>query len=70
MSLLSISVKQWRNKVMWKALIKLVEKWACCHEWKLHRKVSTYEADEDKRPVKVVETLICTKCGKIKKVRL
>ena len=21
---------------MWKTLIKLVEKWACCHEWESH----------------------------------
>lgn len=55
---------------MWKALVKLVEKWACCHEWKTYHKTYTYENDYDKRPWKVEHTLICQKCGKIKKIKV
>lgn len=53
---------------MWKALIKLVEKWACCHEWENYHITKTYENDSDKKPWKVEHTLICQKCGKIKKI--
>lgn len=55
---------------MWKVLIKLVEKLACCHEWKTHRRMSSYGGVYDKLPIKVEETLICQKCGKIKKIKL
>lgn len=55
---------------MWKALIKLVEKWACCHEWTINKITRTYENFYDKRPSKIEETLICKKCGKIKKIKL
>ena len=55
---------------MWKALIKLVEKWACCHEWKTHRTMRSYDEVWDKLSTKVEETLICQKCGKIKKIKL
>ena len=55
---------------MWKALIKLVEKWSCCHEWELHRRMSTYDEFSGDKPCRVEETLICKKCGKIKKIRL
>lgn len=55
---------------MWKALIKLVEKWACCHKWEKHYIMNTYSDDYSKMPYKTVETLICQKCGKIKKIRL
>lgn len=55
---------------MWQALIKLVEKCACCHKWELHRRMSTYDDYSGNRPSKVEETLICQKCGKIKKIKL
>ena len=55
---------------MWRALIKLVEKWACCHKWETHQTSKTYENYYDKRPSKIEETLICSKCGKIKKIKL
>lgn len=55
---------------MWQALIKLVEKWACCHKWETHRRMSSYDEEYDKLPTKVEETLICQKCGKIKKIKL
>lgn len=55
---------------MWQALIKLIEKWACSHEWKTHRRMSSYEHSDDKLPTKVEETLICQKCGKITQITL
>lgn len=55
---------------MWKALIKLVEKWACCHKWETHKRMRSYDDEHDKLPSKVEETLICQKCGKIKKITL
>lgn len=55
---------------MWQALIKLVEKWACCHEWETPGRMRSYDKDYDKLPAKVEETLICQKCGKIKKITL
>ena len=35
---------------MWRALIKLVEKWACCHKWETHQTSKTYENYYDKVP--------------------
>lgn len=55
---------------MWKALIKLVEKWACCHRWETHFKTKVYEKSSDTKPYEIEETLICSKCGKIKKIKL
>lgn len=61
---------------MWKALIKLVEKWACGHEWKqFGDRVKTYgfnyiEGGISKQPTKIEQTLICNKCGKIKRIEL
>lgn len=55
---------------MWQVLVKLLEKWACCHEWKIHRRMSSYEHSNDKLPTKVEETLICQKCGKITRITL
>ena len=55
---------------MWKALIKLVEKWACRHCWETHHTVEVYEYSYDKMPYKTKRTLICSKCGKIKKIIL
>lgn len=55
---------------MWQALIKLVEKWACRHCWKIHHTVDVYVSSFDKMPYKTKRTLICSKCGKIKKITL
>ena len=53
---------------MWKALIKLVEKWACCHKWETYRSSKTYSISST--PYKIEYTLICQKCGKIKKIEI
>lgn len=55
---------------MWPALIKLVEKWACCHRWESHFKTNVYEKPFSTRPCELKETLICSKCGKIKQIKL
>lgn len=55
---------------MWQALIKLIEKCACCHNWETHFQTSVYEKSYNKRPWEIQETLICQKCGKIKKIKL
>lgn len=55
---------------MWKALIKLVEKWACCHRWESWQKTNVFEFPNSSRPCEIKETLICSKCGKIKKIIL
>lgn len=47
---------------MWKALIKLVEKWACMHDMKLITEL--YENWHTR------QVYVCTKCGKIKKIKL
>lgn len=57
---------------MWKALIKLVEKWACCHNWEVvdsksyeHLHTLAVEQNEYRNIL-----LKCTKCGKLKTKRL
>ena len=46
------------------------KKLCCCHQWKHYKQVRTFEDDNDKLPIKITETFICTKCGKIKKITL
>lgn len=55
---------------MWKALIKLVEKWACGHKWKEFRETSIagYNHKEGDLPERIDITMICKECGKIKKI--
>ena len=57
-----------------KTLIKqLFVKWTCSHDWKVHHDVELYYS-EDTRPNRLPyghrQTLICKKCGKIKKINL
>lgn len=47
---------------MWQALIKLVEKWACMHDMKLVTDVYENGCTQ--------QIYVCSKCGKIKKVKL
>lgn len=57
---------------MWKALIKLVEKWACRHEWEIvdskdYEHIHTFFVEQDEyRNI----LLKCTKCGKLKTKQL
>lgn len=55
---------------MWKAIIKLVEKWGCRHEWDSHKTMQRFKKEGDSIPYKVDETLFCKNCGKIKKISL
>lgn len=50
---------------MWKALIKLVEKWAyrCEHDWEKITETQTYHTDEDKFPHTRKYVYRCKKCG-------
>ena len=55
-------------------LIKqLFAKWACMHDWKLHYAAELYHSD-DTRPGRLPygerQTLICKKCGKIKRIKI
>lgn len=47
---------------MWQALIKLVEKLTCCHNWEVVYTTSYTHCNK--------HLLRCVKCGKIKKVTL
>lgn len=49
---------------MWKALVKLVEKWAytCEHDWELIDKTSLYHCPDDKLPYGRKFTYMCKKC--------
>jgi len=58
---------------MWKALIRLVEKWACRHKWDKFREIGSWdsgEKDQGKDPHTVEVTMICKECSKIKKIKL
>lgn len=56
---------------MKQALINLINKWACSHEWNMHRRSSSYEYNDSTRlPVEIIETLVCEKCGKIKQIKV
>ena len=55
---------------MKEVLIKLLEKWACSHDWDQYHRTNVYEDDNTETPYKIKETLICKKCGKIKKIEL
>lgn len=49
---------------------KWLEKWLCSHQWKSHNKTKIFSDYRGDIPVKVRETLICDKCGKIKQISL
>lgn len=58
---------------MKQAFKALLEKWACMHQWKVHNSATIYghlDDPENDLPIRRKETLICEKCGKIKKITL
>ena len=55
---------------MYKLLLKILEKLACKHKWLLHQKNNIFEDSSDKYPTIIKDTLICSECGKIKKITL
>lgn len=52
--------------VMWKALIQIIEKWGCHHEWTLWKDVSVESYDGSTWHI---FHFYCKKCGKFKKVK-
>lgn len=51
--------------IMWQALIKLVEKLACCHEWELWREQQVESFGDHY----AIFHFVCKKCGKFKRVK-
>jgi Fe2+ or Zn2+ uptake regulation protein len=49
---------------------QILAKWGCMHQWKIHDEVNIFHSDKENRPYKVRQILMCTKCGKIKKIEL
>lgn len=49
---------------------QLFEKWACKHTWAIHNKTDIWSSPKGLYPIQARQTLICTKCGKIKKIVL
>lgn len=54
---------------MWKALIKLVNKWACSHKWKEIYSSEEYAGPSSKNPHTIQKTLACERCGKITRIK-
>ena len=67
----SLMIIEERN-IMYKLILQILEKWACKHKWETfaeHKAVNTKESDEDYIKLYSSYTLICTECGKIKKIK-
>ena len=60
-------------KRLFDVLIRILEKWSCHHEWSVYHQTEIYSqfanVDTDV-PMKRRHTLICKKCGKIKKINV
>ena len=48
----------------------LLTKISCHHDWRVDREVEIYKFSYSKSPYKITQTLICNKCGKIKRIKL
>ncbi len=58
---------------MKKEIEKLLEKWACGHQWKFYAEMDLFVKGDNRAipiPIQIRHTLICKKCGKIKKIVL
>lgn len=49
---------------------QLLDKWSCLHDWKEFERCKTYTTYYRDIPSSIGVTLICNKCGKIKKIKL
>ena len=47
-----------------------LDKISCHHQWEVHEQVNRFQFDESTMPVEVRQTLICKRCGKIKKITI
>ena len=54
---------------MWNIIKQWLAKKACCHDWKVHETVNVYDSQFE-YPICTRQTLICKKCGKIKRIKL
>lgn len=56
---------------MKQALINLINKWACNHLWNVHYEIAVWDKEASlEMPIETKQTLICEKCGKIKRIIL
>lgn len=53
-------------------ITQILDKWSCKHQWKVHDTTQVYDVHDDPNGVPRFrqQTLICTVCGKIKKITL
>jgi hypothetical protein len=53
---------------------QLLEKLVCKHKWKVYKQVIKYHSYKghrpDELPIETRETLVCIKCGAIKRITL
>lgn len=47
-----------------------LDKLLCKHKWEEHYRNKMYQDGYNDRPFRIDATLICSKCGKIKKINL
>ena len=52
--------------IMKKAIINLINKWTCCHDWQLVRET---RVNTDLGGSYVALLFVCKKCGKFKKLK-
>ena len=55
---------------MWKLICNILEKWGCMHYWEKYNTTNVFIESHKDIPHKIIDTLICNKCGKIKKIEL
>jgi hypothetical protein len=48
---------------------KIIDKWFCLHKWELYQRTNAFSKGYQ-RPSRVEDTLVCKRCGKIKKISL
>lgn len=54
---------------MKKIIDSILNKYFCCHNWEIFHKYETFATDNtDELPTRTIIHILCTKCGKIKKL--
>lgn len=48
---------------------KCLEKFLCLHSWEVMKEANIYEHEGDTMPSYTKMIVVCTKCGKIKKLK-
>lgn len=49
---------------------RMIDKWFCLHTWVEYAKTHEYIGPKRDAPAFINQTLICSKCGKIKQIQL